>query len=79
MDNFRLYFSIEQLAGFNPSAMGFSEQPQPSPMFSEAEGGRENEGQEPLSVGPQREIASFFNQLPLGGGIVEANNVSEAS
>ena len=72
-----MYFPIGQLAGFNPSAQGFGEQPQPSPMFSEPEG-RGNEGQGPLSMGPQREMASFFNQLPLGGGIVESNNVSEA-
>ena len=66
----------EQLAGFNPSSMAFGDQPRPSPMFSEE--GRTSQGQAGLfSMGPQKEMASFFDQLPTGGGIIESNNVSK--
>lgn len=56
--------------------MAFGEQPRPSPMFSEES--RTPQGQAGLfSMGPQKEMASFFDQLPTGGGIIESNNVSK--
>jgi len=61
----------DQLAGFNPMALNSVEQ-QPTPMFSEE--GRGSEAPGPLAIGPQREMASFFSQLPTEGGLVESNN-----
>jgi len=67
------FYSSDQLAGFNPMALNSVEQ-QPTPMFSEE--GRGSEAPGPLAIGPQREMASFFSQLPTEGGLVETNNVS---
>lgn len=68
-----LFFFAEQLPSFNnPSGLNFVER-QPSAMFSEE--GRGNEATGALTASPQSEMASFFSQLPSGGGLIESNNV----
>lgn len=68
-----LFFFAEQLPSFNnPSGLNFVER-QPSAMFSEE--GRGNEATGALTASPHSEMASFFSQLPSGGGLIESNNV----
>lgn len=67
---FNFLLSTEQLAGFNPSSLGFGGL-QPSPMFPEE--GPGSEGPQPL-MAPQKEMASFY-QAPGEVGMMEAPRV----
>lgn len=54
--------------------MNFIEQ-QPTPMFSEDGRAYQTPGQF-QSMGSRSETASFFDQMPTQGGLIESNNVS---
>ena len=70
---FHFFFPAEQFAGFSPSSFNLGGA-QPQAMFPEE--GPGSQGQQAAFMGPQKEMASFY-QVPGEGGMIESPRVSE--